>query len=342
MFKARVHLRYIEIPDAMDQCGFGNNSYCRGNVMRDDRLVEMQVFRSLVETGGFSAAARVLGASQPFVSQSLQRLEARLGAKLLHRTTRGHRLTPEGERFLQTAAQVLDMVEQAEAEWQHEQARMDGRLRVSAPIAFGLDRISPLVPQILARHPNLSLDLRLTDDQENLIEGGIDVAIRMGTLPDSSLMHRKLCRLRRLVVAAPDLMSRHDAPTCPQDLARLPCVAWDGSREHLNRWRFVQGDQTVTFHARSRFRSNQGISLFEMCLAGVGVMRVAEHLARPAIRAGRLVQLLSDHAPADDTAINAVFLPDRHMVPRIRNFVDTLAEAFRAPDWEQNSVQDQT
>lgn len=302
--------------------------------MKDDRLLEMRVFRAVVETGGFTQAAHALGASQPFVSQVVQRLEARLGATLLHRTTRGQRLTPEGARFLEAARRVIGALEAEEAEWQRAEAQIDGRLRVTAPIAFGLDRITPLVPEFLARHPHLSLDLRLTDDHENLIEDGIDVAIRMGRLTDSGLRHRRICRLSRIVVAAPELVARHGTPKTLDDLARMPCIAWDGSRGHLNRWTFETGGERVTFRAQSRFRSNQGMSLFAMCLAGVGVMRAAEHLARPALRAGRLVQLLPDHAPADDTAINAVFLPERDMVPRIRSFVDFLAGAFRAPDWE--------
>lgn len=302
--------------------------------MRDDRLLEMRVFRAVVETGGFSSAAHALGASQPFVSQTLRRLEARLDTKLLHRTTRGQRLTPEGARFLNAARRVIGAVEEAEAVWQTDENLIDGQLRVSAPIAFGLDRITPLVPGFLARHPNLSLDLRLTDDHENLVADMIDVAIRMGRLSDSRLVQRRLCRLRRIVVAAPDLVAREGMPQTVEDLSRMSCIAWDGSREHLNRWSFDRNGKSLTFHARSRFRSNQGMTLFGMCLAGVGVMRAAEHLARPAIREGRLVQLLPDHAPNDDTAINAVFLPEREMVPRIRTLVDYLAAAFRSPDWE--------
>lgn len=302
--------------------------------MRDDRLVEMRVFRAVVETGGFTAAARTLGASQPFVSQTLQRLEARLGVKLLHRTTRGHRVTPEGARFLKTAGRVIAALEEAEADWQDDAARIDGLLRVSVPIAFGLDRITPLVPSFLERHPRISLDLRLTDDHENLISQGIDVAIRMGNLSDSGLVHRKLCRLRRLVVAAPNLVARCGVPKTIGDLSAMPCLAWDSGRDALNHWLFDLNGVRHSFHARSRLRCNQGMSLFELCLAGEGVMRVAEHLARPAIREGRLVHLLADHVPADDTAIHAVFLPERHLVPRIRSFVEHVAAALRAPDWE--------
>jgi DNA-binding transcriptional LysR family regulator len=306
-------------------------------MMKDDRLVEMRVLRAVVETGGFTPAAHALGASQPFVSQTIQRLEARLATKLLHRTTRGQRLTPAGERYLDAARIVLETLERSETIWQQEAAQIDGQLRVSAPIAFGLDRVTPLMPGFLARHPGLSLDLRLTDDHEDLIAGAIDVAIRMGPLTDSSLRHRRLCRLRRLVVAAPAWVQSHGNPTTLDDLTGLPCLAWDANRDHLNHWVLDRAGERVTFHARSRFRGNQGMSLFQMCLAGVGVMRVAEHLARPAIRDGRLVEVLPDHTPADDTAIQAVFLPDRDMVPRIRSFIDTLIGAFRTPDWEAPS-----
>lgn len=304
-------------------------------MMRDDRLLEMRIYQTVVETGGFTAAAHSLGVSQPFVSQTIQRLEARLGTKLLHRTTRGHRLTDEGERFLTAARRVIDAVEEAEATWQRSAMQVEGPLRVSVPIAFGLDRITPLMPAFLASFPNVSLDLRLTDDTENLIDDHIDVAIRMGRLPDSSLMHRRLCKLQRIVVASPALLATHGTPQTPADLARLPCIAWDGSREHLNRWAFVQDGKPVTFRAESRFRSNQGMSLYQMCLDGFGAMRIAEHLARPAIADGRLVQLLPEATATDDTAIYAVFLPDRHMVPRIRSFVDFMIEAFSAPDWEE-------
>ncbi len=301
--------------------------------MKDERLLEMRVFEAVVEAGGFTSAAHGLGASQPFVSQTIQRLEKRLGCKLLHRTTRGHRLTPEGEAFLQGARRAILTVEAAEAELLQSEAHAFGHMRVSAPIAFGLDRITPLMPDFLARFPRISLDLRLTDDMENLIEDRIDVAIRMGRLPDSGLMHRRLCSLRRIVVAAPELIAKHGMPASPADLDGMPCLAWDGSRDHLNRWEFLVDGAQVMVRAESRFKSNQGMSLYQMCLAGAGVMRMAEHLARPAIREGRLVQVLDRYAPADDGSINAVFLPDRQLVPRIRCFVDFMVEAFRSPGW---------
>lgn len=305
--------------------------------MKDERLLEMRVFVAVIEAGGFTPAAHGLGASQPFVSQTVQRLENRLGRKLLHRTTRGHRLTPEGEMFLNAARRAIREVDAAEAELQKSDEFISGSLRVSAPIAFGLDRITPLIPNFFSQFPQISLDLRLTDDTENLIEDRIDVAIRMGRLSDSGLMHRRLCALQRIIVAAPELIERHGMPDTPADLERLPCLAWDGSRNHLNRWNFVVNGNPATFRAESRFRSNQGMSLYQMCLAGLGVMRVAEHLARPAIADGRLVQLLPQYTETDDQSINAVFLPDRHLVPRIRAFIDFMIEAFRSPVWSESA-----
>lgn len=305
--------------------------------MRDDRLLAMQVFQAVAETGGFTAAAQALNASQSFVSQTVKRLEDRLGTSLLHRTTRGHRLTREGERFLHGCRRAIAEVEAAEAALLAERGQVSGDLRVSAPLAFGLDRVTPVLPRFLAAHPGVTLDLVLTDDSVNLIEDRVDVAIRMGHLASSS---RRLCGLRRIVVAAPRLLARTGTPQVPQDLKRLPCLGWDGAREHLNRWTFQTEEGPYVFEAQGQFRSNAGLSLFQMCLSGFGVMRCAEHLAQPAIARGALVPLLRDHASLDDSAFYAVFLPDRNMLPRVRTFIDFMAETFHQPQWDMRGADD--
>lgn len=301
--------------------------------MKDDRLVAMRVFQSVVETGGFTAAAQVLGVSQPFVSQTVRRLEEGLGVKLLHRSTRGHRLTAEGELFLRGCGRAIDAVEAAEAEMQRSRERISGELRVSAPLAFGLDRVVPILPDFMARHPDLTVGLSLTDDSVSLIEDRIDVAIRMGRLRDSGLVSRRLCGLRRVVAAAPAFVARHGAPETPADLARFDCLLWQGAQDHLNRWPFLVEGAVTSVAVQGRFRSNNGMSLYALCLAGMGIMRIAEHLARPAIAEGRLVPLLERFQAPDDGAFHAVFLPERDLLPRIRVFVDYLAEAFREPPW---------
>ena len=288
----------------------------------------MRVFRAVAECGGFSAAATALGASQPFVSQTVQRLEARLGVALIDRTTRTQRLTAEGERYLAAARAAVEAVDLADAALQEEAGRIAGTLRVSAPLAFGLDRVTPLLAPFLERHPHVDLRLLLTDDAVDLIEARVDVAVRMGRLADSALACRRLCGLQRVVVAAPALLERHGRPAVPADLARLPVLCWDGAREHLNRWPFRVDGEPWTFHAEGRFRSNEGMSLFAMCTSGFGAMRCAEHLARPAIRTGALVPLLEDFAAPDDGAVYAVFHPHRTLLPRVRAFLDHLAGAF--------------
>lgn len=301
--------------------------------MKDDRLLAMRVFSAVAETGGFTAAAQALGVSQPFVSQTIARLEDRLGARLLHRTTRGHALTAEGQLYLDGCRRAIDGVEQAEAALQTSAEQVAGTLRVSAPLAFGLDRISPVLPEFLALHPKLELDLVLTDDSVNLVEDRIDLAVRMGTLTDSSLRVRRLCSLRRILVAAPALVARHGRPDTPADLARFPCLCWDGARAHLNQWDFTTPQGPERFEATGRFRSNAGLVLFQMCVNGVGIMRCAEHLAKPAIARGELVPLLEGHTAQDDAAFHAVFLPERNLQPRLRAMLDFLIAQFSAPEW---------
>lgn len=300
--------------------------------MKDDRLVEMRVFKAVVDAGGFTAAAHQLDVSQPFVSQNIASLERRLGVTLLHRSTRTYRLTAEGERFLAACNRILDEIAHTEAQIGSAQAA--GDLRITAPLAFGMDQVVPRLPAFLEAHPQIRLHLALSDVLANLIDDGVDVAVRMGRLQDSSLIGRRLCGLQRIVVAAPAYADAHGLPQVPEALMQHNCLLWSGFQEHLNRWPFLVGGERQEVAARGNFRSSNGLTLFQLCTAGVGIMRCAEHLALPAIRRGELVPLLSEYLAPDDTAIHAVFLPERQLVPRIRTFVDYLSECFRQPPWQ--------
>lgn len=301
--------------------------------MKDDRLLAMRVFLSVVETGGFTSAAHLLEVSQPFVSQTISRLEDRLGTRLLHRSTRGQRLTREGQQFVDACRRAVDAVDAAEAEIQGLRGKVSGDLRVTAPLAFGLDQLVPILPEFQAAHPGIRLNLSLDDDSANLIEDQIDVAIRMGRLRDSSLVSRKLCNLQRVVVASPDFVAQHGQPSVPAELEDYNCLLWEGARDHLNRWPFVVDGAGVNVAVSGNFRSNNGMSLYSMCLAGSGIMRLAEHLARPALDRGELVPVLEDYQAVDDSAFYLVFLPERDLLPRIRVFVDFLVEHYRTPPW---------
>jgi DNA-binding transcriptional LysR family regulator len=299
--------------------------------MKDDRLLEMRVFKGVVEAGGFTAAATLFGVSQSFISQTVNNLERRLGVQLLLRSTRTQRLTSEGTRFLASCNLLLASLEETEA--QIRSSEPAGDLRVSAPHAFGLDQLVPALPGFLAKYPRLTVHFSLSDSLANLIEDNVDLAVRMGRLQDSSLRSRKLCDLQRVVVASPRYIAEHGAPVTPQGLARHACLMWEPPREHLNQWPFMIRDRIEKTTVRGRFHSSNGTSLYQLCLAGVGIMRLAEHLALPAIRRGELVPLLSDYQARDDTAIYAVFLSERQLVPRIRTFVDHLVEVFGSPPW---------
>ena len=299
--------------------------------MKDNRLLEMRVFCAVAEAGGFTAAAHRFGVSQPFVSQTVNGLERRLGVQLLHRSTRMQRLTGEGEAFLASCRRLIAEIEQAEM--QVRSPEPTGELRVTAPRAFGADQIVPRLPAFLKANPKVSLQLSLSDSLANLIEENLDVAVRMGRLQDSALTSRTLCNLQRIVVAAPAYVERHGLPVTPHGLARHDCLLWPSPMDHLNRWPFTIDGRREEILVQGRFRSGDGTALFQMCVAGVGIMRLAEHLALPAIRSRALVPLLVDYQATDDTAIHVVFLPERQLVPRIRAFVDYLREVFAAPPW---------
>jgi DNA-binding transcriptional LysR family regulator len=160
----------------------------------------------------------------------------------------------------------------------------------------------------------------------------------MGRLQDSSLRGRKLCDLQRIVVASPAYVTKHGVPVTPNGLGRHKCLMWDGPHGHLNQWPFLINGKLEKLPVQGTFRSSDGSTLFELCVAGIGIMRLAEHLALPAIRSGKLVPLLSDYQAQDESAIHAVYLPERQLVPRVRAFVDYLVEVFREPPWQSVSA----
>lgn len=192
----------------------------------------------------------------------------------------------------------------------------------------------PNLPEFLERYPRIKLQLSLSDSLSNLIEDDIDVAIRMGTLRDSSLTSRKLCNLQRIVIASPRYIEQFGQPITPHGLKHHRCLAWHGPQSHLNRWPFMINSKREEFLVNGNFSSISGMAIFQMCLAGVGIMRCAEHLALPAIRSGLLIPLLTDYLARDETAIHAVFLPERRLVPRIRVFVEYFRGIFGTPPWE--------
>ena len=308
--------------------------------MSNDRLRQMEAFCAVVDTGGFVAAAQRLGVSQSAVSKALRTLENRLGTVLLNRNTRGHVISHEGERYLADCRKVLDLVESIEDGLATEKREASGQLKVSVPVSFGLDQISPIIPRFMENNPDLGIELSVTDRVENLIDGQIDIAIRMGELKDSTLIRRKLCSLDRIVVASSEYVRKQGMPTSPDELGSHNCLMWKGNANHLNTWPFFNGNSRSTVRIRGNFQSNNGMTLIAACLDGVGIMRIAEHVAVPLVRSGKLVQLLASYHLPDDQAFYIVFQREKQNLTKVRNFVEFCIREFRRPNWTASEVRD--
>lgn len=299
-----------------------------------DRPGEMAVFVRVVESGGFSAAARAAGLTPSAVSKLIGRLEDRLGARLLHRTTRSISLTHEGVAFYQRSVRILKDIDEAEQAISQLHAVARGRLKVNAAVAFATYQIVPILPEFLEMYPQVHLELTVTDRIVDVVEEGVDVAIRLGARVDSSLISRQLAVDHRIICAAPAYLKRHGRPETPADLGRYNCLTWIGNQGALNDWPFIgpQGPYTVTVSGNTEV--NNGETLYEMALAGLGIVRIAGFRVGDAIKAGRLVPLLTEHHRDEPLAIHAVYPHRRHLLPKVRSFVDFLIWKFTpGPPW---------
>jgi DNA-binding transcriptional LysR family regulator len=293
-----------------------------------NRFAEMEVFVRAVELGGFSAAARALGMTPSAVSKLVSRLEARLGVRLLNRSTRKLQLTAEGSAFHDRSVRLLaDLAEAERGTAANDTPR--GRLSVNANVPFGEAALLPLVPAFLERYPDISLDIVLTDEVIDLIEHRTDVAVRAGPLKSSSLVARKLGATRKAILASPAYLAKRGVPRTPADLANHNCLGFNRTGT-LNSWPLLDGGQLVTMPALGNTQVSDGASLQRLAVAGVGLARLAAFHARDDVAAGRLVPVLEDCNPGDLEEIHAVFLGHGGWLPaRVRAFLDFLVEHVR-------------
>jgi len=304
---------------------------------------DIEAFVRVVEAGGFTAAARTLGMTPSAISKLVGRLEDRLGARLFRRTTRRLSLTQEGEAFYRHGARIASDIAEAERAVTELGRVARGTLRVNAAANFGHHQVEPLLAEFLDRYPEMRVDLTLSDSYVNLVEEEVDVAIRAGHLADSSLVARKLCEFGRAIVATPGYIAKHGTPELPEDLARHNCIMFGSQQPHLNNWPFRDdvgsadggGGATRRIAVRGNVTANNGETVVQLALNGIGIARLAEFACGPAIRAGRLVSLLKDsHAP-ERMPISAVYLQPKGAQPKVRAFVDYLLEKFQpTPPWE--------
>ncbi len=300
-----------------------------------DPVSDMAVFVKVVGAGALSAAARELGLSPAMVSKRLSRLEARLGGRLLNRTTRRLSLTEEGARYYERAAQILAEVEEAEALVGAGRVAPRGTLRVSTPAAFGRRHVAPLVKEFAARYPELRIYLDLDERIVDLVEDGFDVAIRIAELEDSALVARKLAPNRRVVCASPDYLRRHGTPATPADLARHNClvVATRDSRQDL--WPFVGPDGPQAVRVSGTLACNNGEVIRQWALDGLGLALKSTWDVGEDLCEGRLQAVLAEHVPGG-MSVYAVYPHRQYLPAKVKAFVDFLQQAYGPePYWDR-------
>jgi DNA-binding transcriptional LysR family regulator len=303
-----------------------------------DRFADMQMFVRVVETGGISAAAERLQVAKSAVSRRLAELEGRLGAQLLHRTTRRLNLTDSGRAYFEQAQRILADLDEAEAAVSQAHTALKGRLRIALPLSFGLLHLAPLIEAFMLLHPDLEFDLDFNDRQIDLMQEGFDLAIRIANLADSSLIARRLAPIRHLLSASPDYLNKHGAPTRPEDLRNHVCLAYSNLADP-GLWPYRAPDgATGSVQVPVKLKANNGDFLYQAALAGHGLILHPTFYLRDAIRRGALVPVLTEYAWPEVNAY-AVYPPTRHLSSRVRAFVDFLAQRLAGePEWDQSSV----
>ncbi len=301
-----------------------------------DTLAAMRVFATVVETGGLSAAGRALGLAPSSVSRRIAELEGLLGVRLLQRTTRKLSLTEAGETYYERARDIVRAVEDANLAVTEKRAGPSGVLRVTVPASIARLHLVSAAAAFQCQYPAVRLVMSVTDRMVDIVGEGMDVAIRVGQLEDSSLMARKVGEARRLVCASPAYLERAGEPAHPADLSDHACVIF---RRHpgSNLWRFRRGDEKFEVRATGAFFADDGEALVAAACAGLGLSLLPEWLVGPEISSGRLIEVLKDHT-ADPalTSLHAVYAPGPHVAPKIRAFVDFLAGRFaRNYSWRE-------
>ncbi len=288
-----------------------------------DQLLAMRQFVSVVDTGSFSAAAKLLDVGQPAVSKAIAALEDHLGVKLLVRTTRSHSLTHAGARFYERARRVLDEVDEAERAARDESTALTGRLRISAPPVYASSQIIPRLAEFTDAHPKLSIDFVLDDRLINLVEEGVDVGIRAGEMKDSSLVARRIDTSHRLVVGSPAYIQKHGEPRKPADLAGFRVITYTGF-QGPTQWSFRRGKKTSTVLLNSGIRVSAAEALRAAIMAGLGYGVVSSRMMEAELASGQVRQVLKGWT-LPPTGVWAIYPAGRRPPAKATAFVDWVA-----------------
>lgn len=292
-----------------------------------DRLQAMRTFVQIVDKGTLTAAADALDTSLPSVVRVLASLERHLRVRLLNRTTRRLRLTDEGAQYLERCRAILSQVQEAEAALSSHHAEPQGRLAITAPVALGRRYITPIVNEFVRRYPNVNIDLLLLDRYMNLVEEGLDVAVRVGELPDSSLVAIPVGQARRVICASPDYLRRHGKPRAPQDMAAHRFVRFTGVAPR-DEWHFRVGRRNVMMPITSAMTCNQIDSAIEACIAGLGPGMFFSYQVASHIKAGDLRYVLEEFE-TERRPIQVIYPHSKLLSAKVRTFVDECVGKLR-------------
>lgn len=302
--------------------------------MNLDRMGDIIAFVRTADARSFTVAAEQLGLSRSAVGKRIARLEERLGLRLLHRTTRSVSLSDEGRAFYERCVRILADLDEAEAAMATRKEEPRGRLRLDVPVSFGRLHVLPVLHSFMAEWPELQVNVSFTDRYADLIEEGIDLAIRIGGADDSRLIARTLARHRVVACATPAYLEANGTPKILEDLSGHSCLAFvHGGRPA--EWRFSVDGVLRSVPIHGRFCAGNAEALRDGVLAGHGIAQLATFLVGDDLRAGRLVPILEAHA-VDGEPIRAVYPSPRHLSPKVRRFIDHIAESWSPlPDWDQ-------
>lgn len=292
-----------------------------------DRLTAMQMFTRVVETGSFSAVAKEMNSTQPTISKNIAELESWLGAKLLNRSTRSLRLTETGTDYYERCVAILQDVEEAEQMVGQLQTQPRGTVRVSTVVAFGRLHLVPRLTGFYKKFPEIKVDMRLNDRVVDLVEEGVDVAIRMGQLADSSLIAKKLCSSPMVTVASPAYLKDNGIPRHPRDLKDHNYITYTDAVTR-NETQFKDQGEPFFVRVEGNLTTNNTEVLRMALITGLGVSRAPRWLVGDAIASGELVTVLDDFQP-DAMSIHAVYPPGRHLPSKVRSFLDYIGEEFK-------------
>lgn len=300
-----------------------------------DRFEDMRCFVNVAELQSVTRAAEKLNLAPSAVSRRLKDLEARLGAQLLSRTTRKMSLTEPGQVFFNRARQILADIDEAEGEVSDASHGLSGQLRVAAPLSFGLGHLTPMLCAFMEAHPDLRVQVDLADRMVDLVGEGFDLAVRIGELPDSSLIARRLCTVRMVAVASPKFLNRHGRPSVPDDLRALPALCYAGS-ERPDIWRYTdRSGAESSVQVQMRMLANNGDMLCDAAAEGLGVTLQPSFIAHSSIVRGRLEEVCRG-TDWSEISVQAVYPETRHLSAKSRAFIDALRDHFSEspPEWD--------